>query len=466
MTSAAKVLQFPLAGLAKDQDYRKAYIPSEGAAFATPYAVNVIGECSFGERKRGGSRPGLKILADVSEQTTGDWAWPNGDKLCWSGADLSRIIFDVDRTIIAPDGSVLFDPHATFTVQAAKGAVPTGCTAMAKYRARLVVAKETMWYASRQGDITDFDYGGDGDDIGRAVAGNAALADAKGETITAIAAIEDQYLIVATNRSLRVLNGEPTSGEWSIASEYTGIVGRDAWCWDGNAFYFLGQKGMYALVPGENVVKKVSGRLPEDLKGLDADAILVSDHDKIHIIANRGETPSDWIYEKEESALWPVSYPETMRPELGAMIVIGGYNRVIFKCADGAWRYPDDDTGKDEGASSAADVPVASKVMIGPLRASARDDVDGMLAELTATMAEGSADVNINVYTAHSPEKAVANAKDATVTPNATFTVGEGWNRVWRPRTRGAWCVFVLSAEGRWAYESMTAVCKMTGRLR
>ena len=48
----------------------------------------------------------------------------------------------------------------------------------------------------------------------------------------------------------------------------------------------------------------------------------------------------------------------------------------------------------------------------------------------------------------------------------SVFTFTGGYNAVWRPRVRGAWCVIVLASEGKWAYESILAKLKHTGRLR
>lgn len=460
MTSTAKVLQFPHAGIARDMDYRKAYIPSEGVAFATPFALNVIGECAFTGRLRGGSRPALRLLSGVTPSTLGEWQWPNGAAIAWN--DSYEMVYKTfGETITAPFGKTL-KQHETFDISVSKGELPKDCKVMAFYRARLVVAKDTVWYASRQGDVTDFDFGADAEDVGRAAAGNVAKAATEGEEITALIAPTDSFLLVSTARRLKMLTGEPTSGGFSTVSEHVGVISKDAWCYDGSIVWFMGSRGLYAFSPGEGFAKLASSRLPEDLAGMTA-ATLVYDpaRNGIHLILTRDDKRFDWFYDIENNAFWQLAYDSSLAPSNGGTAIVNGRNRAVFLCADGNWRYWDDDTA-DEG------VTYPSYVAIGPLRASGRDDMDGMLAELNATIGKGSSPLKIKIFTAKTPEEAVEKASSfMSVRADGEVVVHGGYNHVVRTRVRGAWVVFVLYSDGgQWSYESMTAICKMFGRLR
>jgi len=170
-------------------------------------------------------------------------------------------------------------------------------------------------------------------------------------------------------------------------------------------------------------------------------------------------THSDWFYEIDNKAFWSVVIPSTHRPTAIAWCMQDGVGVAAFKGADGTWRYFDNAQTTDDGTN------IASRVAIGPIRCSARDDMDGMVSSINATFAEGSSATSVSVYTAHSPEKAVEIAYNAQ-NPSSTMSAKAGWNNVSRPRQRGAWAVFVISSTGRWGYESMTAVCKQLGRLR
>ena len=437
MRNVPKELKFPLAGLGRDLSYRDSTLPTEERTYATPMAKNVIGSCSFSGRLRGGSRPGLAAVEGIESASNGRWLWPNGEKILWpDGKEMS--FADYGDGITLPDGSRIFQQHRTFTI----------------YRDRLFKAEGSVWMASRTGDFANFDFGADRDDVSRAVAGNIALAGRKGEDITAFAPVNDQVMFIATRRALRMISGEPTSAVKAI-SDSVGIVSANAWCFDGQRVYFMGPNGLYGMVPGESPLI-LSARLPEDLKGF-ADATLVYDPENrgIHVFGD-----SDWFYDIEAKAFWPVEYPPTKMPEAGGVAVIGGVNRVVFRGVDGNWYRWDDDAEDDEGES------IASTLAIGPFRCGLRDDGDGMLDSVVATLAKGSVDANISVYTAKSAEEAVTRSEDDDFEAMAAFTAHGGWNATCRPRVRGAWCVLVIRATGRWAYESILANIKTWGRLR
>ena len=143
MHSAAKVLKFPLSGIARDIDYRKAYIPEEEVQFATPFALNVRGSDTFHHRNRGGSRPGLSVTT-------------------------------------MPTGADTHNPHKQY---ATTGLLETPVAATTLYRARTVAAVGTMWYMSAMGDSTNWTFNGDSGDPSRAFAGNVENATVKGDAI-------------------------------------------------------------------------------------------------------------------------------------------------------------------------------------------------------------------------------------------------------------------------------------------
>lgn len=459
MRSVSKALRFPLQGLARDSSYRETTYPTEERTYGTPMAVNVIGPCAFEGRNRGGSRPGLKAFTGTQPgaEVSGRWLWPNGEAILWP--DGARMIYSVEGPAVTPDGSVIVDQHLRLTATAAKGAIPESVTAFAFYRDRHFVASGSMWYASRTGEYDDFDYGGDGGDVTRPAAGNVSFAGRKAEDITAFIPVGDESVYIATSRSLRVISGEPTTGPAKTVSEFVGIISRDAWCNAEGDIYFMGQNGLYGIVNGTPML--VSQHIPEELKGL-ASALLVYDPDYggIHIFTGSGTSASDWFYDIVAKAFWPVRYPSVMRPAKGGTAVIGGVNRVIFLCADGVWRYWDDDTVKENGEF------IRSEVAIGPFKCSQGDDSDGMLDRITATLAGGSADVGVGVYMANGAEESVRNAMSSTVSPDSSMTAKAGWNNVFRTRCRGAWATIVLTADGKWAYESLLAVTKLLGGLR
>ena len=457
MRKATKTLHFPLSGVSRNLSFRESVTPdNEQKVYGTPDAMNVRGDCTFLDRARGGSRPGLKRLVGVAAEATGKWAWPSGEPIEWPG-DAGHIGFDLATTkYVAPDGTRIADPHRTVLAQASKGDAPESPTATCTYRARVVAAKGAMWYASRTGDAGDWDYGAYSEDPGRATAGSVALASEQGDEITALIPIADKWLYVATRRSLWLMSGEPTSGSLVRVSEGVGCCGANAWCYDGRHLWLLSYQGVFTVDPGAAHPIHFSYRVPQ-LKGTDADALMVADHEKNAVMLLSASAGS-WHIDKAAKSLWPFTFANAAhKPLAAAHVLVGGKNKTAFRCADGNWRYFDDEAADDDGT------PIASRVLLGPFRLSDSDAADGLFAELYATLAAGSADVKVEVFTGRSPEEAVPGTDEAG-TPS--FVVTDGWNPVIRPRARGAWCVIRLSSNGRWGYESAYVANKALGRLR
>lgn len=457
MRSTAKVLRFPLSGIARDIDYRKAYIPEEETTFATPFAVNVRGSDSFHRRDRGGSRPGLKrVTGTISVDNGGKWLWPNGEEITWpDGANM--VFSDATDTITAPDGSKVVNPHAEFAVN---GLSVEGAHLSAFYRNRLVIAKDAVWYMSGTGDLSDWDFGRDADNTARAVAGNIEFAGVRGETITAIIPIRDKFLFIATQHSLWRMDGEPTSGTLTCVSEHVGCVSANAWAFDGVRLWLVSNQGLYASSLGE-VPVRVSNRIPEEFNGL-ASALLIhdADEDGIHIFGEKPDgTASDWYYDIANKAFWAQVFTSSHRPVAACWMILNGVGTCIFRGTDGHWRHFDDETAKDDG------VDFDSCVAIGPIRTGMRDDIDGMVGEVDGVLAAGSSNVSLEIYSSDSPEGAVIAAQDPLV-HHFEAQLSAGRNKVIRPRQRGAWAVFVIKASGRWGYESILTVMKHLGRLR
>lgn len=442
----------------------------------TPAAVNVILRSPHNLGKCGGTRPGLKAFTGTqpAAPAPGCWLWPNGEPIKWPNGD--NVLFsEIGSKIVMPDGGVLFDQHETFTVSAAKGSVPVSLTACAWYRARMVVASGTMWYASRLGEMDDFDYGGDYADVSRAVAGNVALAGREGETITALAAIADAALIVATKRSLWRVSGEITQS-LSPVSEHIGIVSRHAWCWDGVRFWFMSDKGLYAMVIGEPPVN-MTPHLEDKVRGWSA-ATLVFDSERngIHIIGTDGSSAAtDWFYDIANKAMWKMQYPGTKRPTGGGLAMLGGKNRVVFLCADGTFRYWDEAQATDDGTD------IISALVMGPVTHTTGNTENAFLAELDIEMDTSltpSRGVDVSLCVGRTSNEAMANAVALVdwVADGATGTNSNmkfmcvalpGWHKVVRPRIRcNSFAAVLWVVNGRWAISRITAVHRGCGRIR
>lgn len=430
MREAAKALRFPLGGYAADGTYRDTTYPTEDSVYSTPRAVNVLGACAFALRRRGGSRPGLSSVSGVSSSgETAALLWPDGSRVAVGGTSFAVAASDV---LSLPDGTALVPQHPAKPV----------------YRARLFKRDGAVWAASRTGDFSDFDFGADGDEPTRPVAGTLADAGEKGEVVTALCPIGDRAIYAATRRRLAVCSGEPTSA-WATVSATCGIVSADAWCDADGALVFVGPNGLYAVADG--VVTLLSARVPKELRGLSSATLLYDPkYGGVHVLAAGG----DWFFDLAAKAFWPLSYAASVRPEAGFLALRGGVNALVFRCSDGVYREWNEAAGDDDGND------LASSVAIGPFRCGVNEG-DGILDALEVTLAEGGAAVSAAVSTGRTAE---ACAKGAS--PVAAGDFSAGYNPISRVRARGAWAMLTLTAKGRWAYESIIARTKALGRLR
>ena len=459
MQTTFKQLRFPSAGVAENLAYREATIPDANQVFSSPHALNVRGEDACTRRYRGGSRPGLRRIEGVVEAVNGGkWLWPNGEAILWP--DGSPIVYTtVTQELTAPDGSLIIDPHEPFSVRCSKGAVPPAPNVVAMYRNRLFLGSGADWFCSRVGEHGDFDYGGFAEDVSRALAGNCALAGRKGEAITAFMPVNDRYMLVATRRSLWLFGGDPVEG-LSMVSDVVGCVSGNAWCNTPMGVVFVSQNGVY--LHGGEAPRLLSGDLPMAMSGIE-EALLAYDPESkgVHIFAEKNGTAHDWFLDLEKNAFWPVSIPSDMRPVSMCRMIEGGIDRIVLCGRDGIWRMFHREQFDDDGT------PIKSHVVIGPFRVSARDDLDGILAEIHATFGECGGEVRIDTFCAKSAEDAVnrASGKRGGGEGKTVFALPVR-NFVFRPRTRGAWASIRVSSPSHWSYEGILVNLKLLGRLR
>lgn len=407
MRTTAKQIVWPVRGVEEATAYHDA-APDAARTYAAPFSLNVCTRGPIENRERGGSRPGLSSV---------------------------------------PQGTFARDFHPSVQIPSvAKGAAPSGNILTERYRDRIFAASGADWFCSRVSDASDWDYGADRDDIVRACAGNLALAGARGETITAIMPIDDGTLYVATEHTLWRMQGDPANGEMHLVSREYGVVGPKAWCAANQRLFFVSHRGFVSLTYGE-MPRYQSGGLPHF--PTNADTILGFDAKEncVWSFSSGGVFMIDAGMGTTETAFWPMFMP---MPD-----AVGTADGSIALHYDGGWKRFDDSVACESHSSCA----------FGPFRISSDDATDGFLAELHITLAEQGADMTASLYAAHSAERAAKLAQGGD--GGISFDFAAGWNAVWRPRLRGAWCVLVLEcAGGKWAFEAVRAICRHTGRLR
>ena len=527
MAVIRKSLTFPMAGVARRAGYREQSRP-----YSAPWAYNVRGTDAAESRQRGGSRPGmtrvfdanvaniaavvplsvvngdnkvplLAILNESGGLSIGNPAansisaieatllWDDGETILWD--DGSDIVFDsvtdavtgVERggKVLLP-GSVLqeYDPQTGVieTIAADLGEVPSDCPLICVYRDRVFLAgKNHIWYASRQSDFSDWHLAGDMNDDGRPVAGHLALSGDIGDKITAMIPMDDARLIMATERELWMLDGDPTTGSLRRFSDATGIVSGSAWAKapDGTVA-FLGLDGVFVL-SGTKLDRWSSEVVPDALKVVDTDTIAVAmgwDNEGrgFHLFLTPVDGTSSglhWWLNYGARSMWPVKFilPGHDPVAVGNFSFSGIVSSLAVAGRDGYIRLFDPGVDDDDGYT------IVSQVVIGPFRLPSDDMTDAILTTIAGSIG-GESDVSVNwlVVTGNSAEEVADAAKDAVDTLQAGLLVsayrsgvwGYGRNRISRPRSRGPWAAVCLYSETQWAFESVVISGITAGRLR
>ena len=530
-----KTLTFPLAGVSRRAGYREQQRP-----YSSPWAVNVRGVCGLETRLRGGSRPGLaKVLAtdfgaSISAIIPATYIDSTGARqydllVVADGAinvvrgssssalsaalqtdagidilteDGQTIVFDSAVTVAGGGASIAFDAverngtiyladsvlrlydpitGVVTAVSATVGVIPVDCPRVCLYRDRIILGGvDNVWYASRQSDPTDWAFGAEMNDVGRAAAGQVGNAGRIGDVIQAMIPDSDDSLLFATKNELWMLKGDPTDGVMRQVSSTVGVIAPGAWARsDDGLLAFLSFDGVYVMqLGGQKAPERFSAdNLPASL----VNTVTTAKHVTMAYDA-RGRgfhlfiTPDTgngehWWLDVENKAIWPVVVPTAMQPMATARLQgSAGLPEVILGCRDGYLRKFSDSVTTDDGTA------FESHVAIGPIRLATNDIDDALLAEIHGILAENNGTaVTWRVIMASSAEEAAdlaeagikADLAGTTISGVSSFgTWGENRNKVDRCRCRGAWAVIWLSSTGKWAFEAVAIVTQQLGRLR
>jgi len=521
-----------MAGLSRRNSYRKQTRP-----YSTPCAYNVRGEGVLESRARGGSRPGLSKVCetDLGDSITGIYSVMSIDA---DGAQQYYLVVIADGAFYQIQGGVAetaapnittFDGTSITTedgdtiifdsaVSAASPIAPTGAYSAAVRNGKLLLADselmeydpisgiveqisgapsaqplvalyndrvilggaDNLWYCSRMTEPTDWDFGADMGDIGRAVAGQLSIAGQHGHTPTAIIPVDNRFLVFACKNSLWVMHGDPATGRMQPVTQNVGIIAPEAWALTpDDIMVFLTNDGVYLWQIGSRSepARFSDERIPESLKNLDPSTnIITMEYDPtgrgIHLFITpaAGVGTHYWI-DLENKALWPVLLSSDNQPTAVAKSESDSLPETVMGCSDGYIRKFDKDAADDDGTA------FTSHVLVGPFRIAGDDMHDAILAEVHGLLADMASGDKVRWSavmgdTAEGVTDTACEAVDAFVagTPVTGVAASGDWtggrNKVARTRRRGAWCVIWLRSEKPWAFESISITSRQLGRIR
>jgi hypothetical protein len=365
----------------------------------------------------------------------------------------------------------VFDPSAETLgiLTATAGQVPTGNPIVARYLDRIVLAGADIaphvWYMSRQGTHTDWDYSQT--DAQRAVAGTSSDAGVPGEPLTAVIPHSDDYCIFACANSMWRLRGDPAvGGVFDALSRTVGIVSRDAWCLGPSGeLVFLSRAGLYILAPGGSSVPQPLSReiLPRELMNIEPSTTTVAmafdaKDNGVHVFLTPESSNSriHWWVDWSRKTFWPMSYDSTHEATAVCDVRSTSIEEsgVILGCRDGYLRRFHAMAPTDCGTA------FDSSVVLGPIGIG-RDFFAGILREFIGVLARDSGDVDWTIAASNSFEGALSEVAEHSGTWSA------GVNAVIRSCGRGQAVVITLTGGGdRWAVESIYAIVEpIAGRV-
>ena len=461
-----------------------AYVDADGAR-----QYDLVYAASDGEV--GYIRAGVRVAttAETEDANGVDILDFNGDTIDWNATVSSGTGIDtaVRAGKVYLAGSVLkaYSPATGVveTIAASAGVVPTAEPIIAAYRDRIFLAGQTnAWYCSRQDDPTDWNHGADVADPGRACSAQLARAGLVGDLVTAMAALSDDTLVMATESTLWALRGDPATGKLENVSMELGIVSRDAWALSPEGLLvFLSNDGVYYWDAGSRAhpVRFSEQRVPDELREVSTSTNTITmAYDPVERGYHLFITPTapavgtHWWIDVESKAFWPQRLPAGQQPLAAvALLSESGLGDVVLGSRDGYLRYFLDGQVTDDGTD------VESHVLVGPVHLASTDTKDSLLAEVHGII-EGvttGGTVTWRAVMGDSAAEAAELAKadvvlaldgQAPVSVAGSGSWSEGKNRVQRPRSRGPWLVLWLSSTVAWSYEVVAIVSRQLGRHR
>jgi len=385
----------------------------------------------------------------------------------------------------------LFPDVFKWVADPGKGFVPLGSRFVVSWRSRMVMVDEGSPHIlrmSRQANAHDWLASDDDEDMARPILFSTAEAGVLGEPIISVIPWSDNCMIVFTESSTWVLRGDPAEGGQLVRLDANvGIVGPMAWCMiEKHHAVFLSHDGVYAMLGpcGTPPISLSREKLPADLLDeTDADdpyeVILENDiHgrgfyitrvskagadvvSRTHYFADFKTTPKG---DQFELSLFEETFGDLDHEPISVHQRRGhtaATSWTLFGCKDGYVRSHDPATSQDDTTEE-----VQSYVdMFSQL---AEEGLEATLLNLKAVLAEGSGDVDYEIYVGKSAERA-NNKTEPDFRGTWYGHDDEGMQHTCYPMVTGTWARIRLKngeSNRRWAFESLVGSIRSVSRVR
>jgi hypothetical protein len=460
-------LHFPLGGVNRRAGFQDG-TDRQREIYTSPWALNCVPQDSIQRRYRGGSRAGL---ASVSGPNSAAWTVFVADESGNQVLDESGNAIEADCLFPDPTQYVY---GSLPTIGATVGTAPESPKFGTLYRDRLLIVGgngPSLVFCSRQGNHTDWNYGAAIEDEGRATIFQAAEAQEVGSAVTALVPHKDNHLLVATNGTLWVWAGDPTTGTFRNVSRNVGMVGCQAWTKIEDRIIFLAYDGLYGVnADGSDLQPLSKEQVPDELRGvaLNGAMLAYSQDDRGIYIFLASPASYHWFFDTLAGRFWPFEWAAL--PQFTTVTE----GQLTFTFSDGSVANL---TGPDDEGTA-----IPSHVLIGPIRAASPGWFGRVLSLKGAIDPLSLGNVTWGLVPGDSAEAATEAARTAILSgknpnnatcvaatgafPNSTNGAAAGLSHMTYPRIRGLWFVLWLYSTTQWAYENITLELTESGKWR
>lgn len=374
---------------------------------------------------------------------------------------------------------------STGTLAASAGALPQAAngsygTLIAMWRDRLLIAGVDgdlqNYFASKQGDATNWDYNPTPPNAQQAFAGNLVRAGRCPDVITALVPWSDDVCIFGCDHEIWRMTGDPADGGgFDQVSAVTGMARGQAFCFDPQGtLYFWGTRGgLYRMMGPQQKPQLVSGPIQDRALGVDLNAVVVrmvwwDDYEGVLILIspkdpNAAATHYFWdrgteIFSpitKQTGAFswWPFQFANTAHNAVAVHTFDGDDpddRAMLLGGRDGVVRTLSVSATSDDGTA------ITSQLYMTPIRT--KTDLAFVLKDLQVAMAQNSPGVNLAFHAGETVQAAVNNGRAFL------RSLQPGRNRSISVRVRGHAVIPELYSSAvalPWSLENMAAVIEV-----
>lgn len=351
---------------------------------------------------------------------------------------------------------------------ASAGTIPVdgsgnGCRLITTWRGRTVVSglvgDPANWFMSATSDPTDFDYSPTSQTPTQAVAGNNSRLGFIGDVVTALMAYNDDTMVFGGNTSLWMMRGDPMmGGELDLITSSIGACFGEAFTQDpkGNIYFMANTGSIYILAP-QSMPERISTPIDKIIQDIDTGKLNVRmEWDErqrgcnVFITTLEKATQSDFhlFWEYPTNCWTKMTYANKKHNPLASCTIDGNTvsDRVVLIGGWDGWV-----RSMDPNAADDDNVPIASKVLIGPLLTKDFDEI--VLKSVQAVLAQSSGDVDWAILAGATAEEALAS--DPLDRASGTWSAGR--NSTEQTIVAGHAIYIQLESTKKWAMEAIRA---------